>query len=115
MSVKSLQSNLTATAIFGIMGTSSLVSYATMVYSNACPDYFGTGLAFFLLAGFVAAFLLSRFSSYEGVIGSIQDVPAAISGLIAVSLAGMLSNPNQEAVFANLFVAIALSSFLTGV
>jgi SulP family sulfate permease len=115
MSSKKIQSSLTATGIFGIMGTSSLVSFATMVFSKACPDYFGTGLALFLLAGFVTIFLLSRFSSYEGVIGNIQDVPAAISGLIAISLASMLSNPSQEAIFANLFVAMALSSFLTGV
>lgn len=96
------------------MGTSSLVSYATMIFSGVCPDFFGTGLAFFLLAAFVSVFLISRFSSHEGVIANIHDVPSTVCGLIAVSLATMLSSQNQEVIFANLFVAIALSSALTG-
>ena len=115
VSVKSIQSSLTATAIFGIMGTSSLVSYATMIFSGVCPDYFGTGLALFLLAGFVSVFLISQFSSHEGVIANIHDVPSTVCGLIAVSLATMLSSQNQDVIFANLFVAIALSSALTGI
>jgi SulP family sulfate permease len=45
----------------------------------------------------------------------IQDVPVAISGLIALSLAAMLQSAGPDILFANIFAAIALSTLLTGI
>jgi len=108
-------SNLTSTAILGILNTSIVVSFATLIFAGPCPEYFATGVAFFLLAGCIGSILIALFSSYEGTIGCIQDVPSAISGLMAVSLAGMLAGSSQETIFANIFAVIFISTLLTGI
>jgi SulP family sulfate permease len=108
-------SNLTSTAILGILNTSIVVSFATLIFAGPCPEYFASGVAFFLLAGCIGSILIALFSSYEGTIGCIQDVPSAISGLMAVSLAGMLAGSSQGAIFANIFAVIFISTLLTGI
>ncbi len=108
-------SNLTSTAILGILNTSIVVSFATLIFSGPCPEYFASGVAFFLLAGCIGSILIALFSSYEGTIGCIQDVPSAISGLMAVSLAGMLTGSSQGTIFANIFAVIFISTLLTGI
>jgi SulP family sulfate permease len=108
-------SNLTSTAILGILNTSIVVSFATLIFTGPCPEYFASGVAFFLLAGCIGSIMIALFSSYEGTIGCIQDVPSAISGLMAVSLAGMLAGSSQGAIFANIFAVIFISTLLTGI
>ena len=108
-------SNLTSTAILGILNTSIVVSFATLIFAGPCPEYFASGVAFFLLAGCIGSILIALFSSYEGTIGCIQDVPSAISGLMAVSLAGMLAGSSQGTIFANIFAVIFISTLLTGI
>jgi SulP family sulfate permease len=108
-------SNLTSTVILGILNTSIVVSFATLIFAGTCPEYFASGVAFFLLAGSIGSILLALFSSYEGTIGCLQDVPSAISGLMAVSLAGMLAGSSQETIFANIFTVILLATLMTGI
>ncbi len=108
-------SNLTSTAILGILNTSIIVSFATLIFAGPCPDYFASGVAFFLLSGCIGSILIALFSSYEGTIGCIQDVPSAISGLMAVSLASMLAGSSQGTIFANIFAVIFISTLLTGI
>ena len=112
---KSIVSDITASGIFGILNTSFMVSYATLIFSKTCPDYFGTAVALLLLGACVVSILLALMSTYSGTIGSIQDVPSAISAIIAVSFAQVLMASPPAAIFANIFVAIALSTVLTGI
>lgn len=107
-------SNLTAMGIFGILNTSFVVAYVSLIFSPSCPEYFATAVALFLLGGCIVSIALASFSSYEGTISMIQDVPVAIAALIAASLATILSNDNPQLLFANIFAAIAISSLLTG-
>ena len=107
-------SNLTAMGIFGILNTSFVVAYVSLIFSPSCPEYFATAMALFLLGGCVVSICLASFSSYAGTISMIQDVPVAIAALIAASLATILPNDNPQILFANIFAAIALSSILTG-
>jgi SulP family sulfate permease len=112
---KSIISNLTAVAIFGILNTSFVVSYASLIFSSTCPSYFVVAVSLFLLGGCLASIVICAMSSYSGVIAMIQDVPVAISGLIALSLATMLQGANPDVLFANIFAAIALATLLTGI
>ena len=112
---KSIISNLTAVAIFGILNTSFVVSYASLIFSSTVPSYFVVAVSLFLLAGCLASIIICAMSSYSGVIAMIQDVPVAISGLIALSLASMLQGANPDVLFANIFAAIALATLLTGI
>lgn len=107
-------SNLTAMGIFGVLNTSFVVSYVSLIFTPSCPEYFATAVALFLLGGCIVSICLASFSSYAGTISMIQDVPVAIAALIAASLATILSNDNPQMLFANIFAAIALSTILTG-
>lgn len=112
---KSFVSDLTASGIFGILNTSFMVSYATLIFAKPCPEYFGTYVALLLLAASGISIMLALFSTYSGTIGSVQDVPAAISAVIAVSFAQLLVSESADVMFANIFTTIALSTILTGV
>jgi len=115
ISSKLIISKLTAAAIFGILNTSFAVSYASLIFSSTAPTYFVVAVALFLIGGCLASIIICSMSSYSGVIAMIQDVPVAISGLIALSLAGILQGANPDVLFANIFTAIALSTLLTGI
>ena len=108
-------SNLTAMGIFGVLNTSFVVSYVSLIFSPSCPEYFAAAVALFLLGGCIVSICLASFSSYAGTISMIQDVPVAIAALIAASLATILTNDNPQLLFANIFAAIALSTILTGI
>ena len=112
---KLIVSNATAMSIFGILNTSFVVSYASLIFASTCPEYFTTAVALFLVGGCVVSIILASLSTYPGVISMIQDVPVAISGLMAVALAGILTNANPDALFANIFASIAISTLLTGI
>jgi SulP family sulfate permease len=115
ISGKLILSNLTAATIFGILNTSFAVSYASLIFSATCPSYFVVAVALFLVAGCLVSIIICSLSSYAGAIAMIQDVPVAISGLIAISLSAMLQGANPDMLFANIFAAIALSTLLTGI
>jgi len=44
---QTVQAVLIATFIVGISSISSLVSYATLIFSGTCPDFLGAGVALF--------------------------------------------------------------------
>ena len=87
---KSIVSDLTVASICGILNTSFMVSFATLIYSKTCPEFCGTSVALLRLGAGSVSIILALLSSYSGTIGSIQDVPVAISAIIAVSLAQRL-------------------------
>lgn len=103
------------TGILGILNTSAIVSFATLIFADDCPDYLGTGIAFFLMGAAASGILLALMSSYAGIVGSIQSVPVVISGLMAGTLGAMLEGGGQGVVFSHVCVAIAVSSVLTGI
>jgi SulP family sulfate permease len=113
-SSKGIISKLTAAGIFGILNTSFAVSYASLIFSSTAPTYFVVTVALFLVGGCLVSIIICSLSSYSGVIAFIQDVPVAISGLIALSLAAMLQGANPDVLFANIFTSIALATILTG-
>jgi SulP family sulfate permease len=112
---KLIISKVTAAAIFGILNTSFAVSYSSLIFSSTAPTYFVVGVALFLLGGCLVSIIICSMSSYSGVIAFIQDVPVAVSGLIALSLAAILQGAGPEVLFANIFTSIALATVLTGI
>jgi sulfate permease, SulP family len=112
---KTIVPDLTAASICGILNTSFMVSYATLIFSKTCPEFFGTSVALLLFGAGIVSIILALLSTYSSTIGSIQDVPVAISAIIAVSLAQLLVSESPELLFANIFTTIALSTVMTGV
>jgi SulP family sulfate permease len=109
------QAILISTFIVGVAAISSMVSYATLIFADTCPDFLGAGIALFFLAGCIIPIIFAMFSYYPGTYGSIQDIPVAISAVMAVSLVEMLPGAGQKIIFSNVFVAIAISTILTGI
>mgnify|MGYP001818954665 CR=1 FL=1 len=56
-------SNLTAMGIFGVLNTSFVVSYVSLIFSPSCPEYFAAAVALFLLGGCIVSICLASFSS----------------------------------------------------
>ncbi|MFH0782000.1 MAG: SulP family inorganic anion transporter [Pseudomonadota bacterium] len=112
---KAIVSDLTAAGILGVLNTSFLVSFATLIFGKTCPDFFGIYVALLLLAGCSIGIMTSMLSSYPGTIGVVQDVPVAISGVIAVSFSRLLVAGTPEALFATLFTVIGLTTLLSGI
>ncbi|MCP3941814.1 MAG: SulP family inorganic anion transporter [Desulfobacteraceae bacterium] len=108
-------SSLTATGILGVLETSFIIAFVSLIFSSSCPDYFATAVALFLLGSCLISICITSFSSYPGTIPMIQDIPVVISGLIAMSLAEMMTGSDPQTLFANIFAAIALSTALTGI
>lgn len=114
-SPKLIFSSLIAASIFGILNTSFVVSYASLIFSSTIPSYFVVAVALFLLGGCLACIIICSTSSYPGVIAMIQDVPVAVAGFMALSLATVLQGAEPAVLFANIFTAIVLATLLTGV
>lgn len=68
---RSIVSDLTAASIFGILNTSFMVSYATLIFSKTCPEFFGTSVALLLMGACIVSIILALLSTYSGTIGSI--------------------------------------------
>ncbi|MFQ5528046.1 MAG: SLC26A/SulP transporter family protein, partial [Thermoanaerobaculia bacterium] len=74
----------------------------------------GIGLALFTAT--VMAAVIALTSSFPGMVATPQDVPAAITALIAASVAGSMATVAEPAeVFATVVAAVALTSLATGV
>lgn len=114
-SITPTMSTLTATIIVGISSISSLLSYATLIFSSTCNDYLIAGIGLFFLAGIIISITISLFSSYPVSFASIQDVPVVISVVIAASLLELLPGSSQEIIFSHLFVTISIATIFTGI
>ena len=112
---QSIQLVVTAAAIIAISAITCMISYSMMLFSGPCPDFVGSGIALFLLAGAIGTTLYSLGASYPGIYGSIQDIPVAIGAVMGVAIAASMPDAGQEVVFSNIFVAIALSTVFTGI
>lgn len=112
---KAIIADLTAAGILGVLNTSFLVSFATLIFGKTCPDFFGAYVALLLLAGCGIGLMISMLSSYPGTIGVVQDVPVAISGVIAVSFSRLLVAGDPAVLSATLFTTVSLTTLLTGI
>jgi len=107
---------LSAGLLNGILVIICEISFAAMIFSGELSGFIAQGIGLTLFGGFLIGGVISVMSSYPGMVGVAQDGPAAILGILALSIAArMPDGSSQEALFSTIVAAIALSTLVTGV
>lgn len=111
-----LLSALTAGLITGVLAIVLNISYAALIFSDELSPYLPTGIGLALFSGVVIGFIVALFSSYPAVVAKPQDTVAAITALMAASVAAHLKAQGAaQQILPTLVAIIALSSILTGI
>ncbi len=106
---------VTVGLIIGLLEVTFAVSFAVLIFAGETPEFVPHGIGLMLVAAMIFTTILALFTSTAGVLGSIQDVPAAIMSLIAAAIAlAMPSGSSQEELALTIVAAIVVSSLLTG-
>ena len=115
MNRQTIRTGLLISLVFGAVGVATTVSFATLVFGENTEHYLNAGIAHFLLGGAVAGVLLSLLSSIRGQFGGVQDVSAALAGAVATSVAASMQGSSDEAIFANVLLALIAAALLTAI
>ena len=115
MDIKKLQPMILISGVVAAMSLATIASFASLIFGTTAPNYLVTGIANFMISGVIASIIISVVASRKGVLGGVMDVPTAITAVIASTLASTLIGKGQEAIFANIFAAIVISTGLTGI
>lgn len=106
---------ITVGLIIGLLEITFAVSFAVLIFARETPEFVPHGIGLMLVAAMIFTTILALFTSTAGVLGSIQDVPAAILSLIAAAIAvAMPAGSSQEELALTIVAAIVVSSLLTG-
>ncbi|MDE2747917.1 MAG: SulP family inorganic anion transporter [Chloroflexota bacterium] len=108
--------SLGASAIIWLLMASAMPSYAGLIFHGKVSGYFAAGLAMVLVSEIVTVLITSIFSSDHATQVVPQSPTAVIQGLVAGSVVEALpADMPPEALFATVFLLVALSSALAGV
>ncbi len=106
---------LLAGLIVGIVVVIVAISFAVLIFSGDLAPIAPKGISLGLFTAAVMAGLIALTSSFRGMVATPQDVPAAITALIAASVAAALpANTGENELFATVVAAIALTTLSTG-
>ena len=107
--------SLLASTIIWLLMASAMPSYSRLIFNGELAGYFAAGLGIVLVSEIAVALITSLFSSDHATLAVPQSPTAVIQGIIAASvIAAAPADMPEEALFATVFIAIALSSILTG-
>lgn len=107
-----LMANLTSGLIVGFIAVVVTVSLATLVYSGPLSDFRASGIGLALLSSLIVSLIVALFSSLPGMVGNMQDAPAAILAVIALNIANVSASP--EAAFMTVVATSALTTLAVG-
>ncbi len=105
---------LLAGLIVGVVVVIVAISFALLIFSGELADFAARGIGLALYTAVVMAGLIALFSSFRGMVATPQDVPAAITALIAAAVAASLPGADAGELFATVVAAIALTTLSTG-
>ena len=104
-----------ASAIIWLLLASAMPSYSGLIFQGKLSGYFAVGLAIVLVSEIVTVLFTTFFSSDHATQVVPQSPTAVIQGLVAASVVKALpADMPPEALFATVFLFIALSSVLAG-
>ena len=110
-----LLTGLLSGLIVGIVVVIVAISFAVLIFSGDLASLAPRGISLGLFTGLVMAGSIAVTSSFRGMVATPQDVPAAITALIAASVAAALpSGTGPDELFATVVAAIALTTLATG-
>lgn len=108
--------SLSASAVIWLVLASVTPSYAGLIFQDKLSGYFAAGLAIALVSQIVFFVIISLFSSDPSTLAVPQTPSAVVQGLLAGAvMAAAPADMPEEALFAAVFLFLALSSILSGV
>jgi SulP family sulfate permease len=106
---------ITAGLIAGVLAIILQISFAVLIFVGDLSPMLGRGIGLALFSGFVLALVVAVMSSFPVSIASPQDSPAAILGLLAISISALLSESRDTpATYATVISALAVTTMFTG-
>lgn len=107
--------NLISGLIFGTNELIYVLSFASLVFSGELKSYLPYGIGMALVTTITVMAVVSLTSRISGVIGSIQDTPSVILGVIAAGLARTIPAAREEERLITILTAITIATLLTGI
>jgi SulP family sulfate permease len=106
---------LLAGLIVGVVVVIVAISFAVLIFSGELAPVAPRGISLGLFTAAVMAGLIALTSSFRGMVATPQDVPAAITALIAAAVVAALpAGTEMDGMFATVVAAIALTTVSTG-
>ena len=103
--------SLTAGIVTGVLEVVVATSFAALIFSGPLRIHLSSGIGLALFAAVAIMAILAITSSLPGVVGSTQDVSAAVLSLIAASIAADLP-AREHGTFLTVVLAIAVTAIL---
>lgn len=101
--------------VLGAMDLTTILSFAVLIYPiSELGSLAGAGVGIFLFGAMLMQIIMAIFSSIKGVLGGPQDSPAAIMGLMAVTLLSQLAIATPEEKFITIVAGVMVTSILSG-
>ncbi len=105
-------SDVTAAVVVGAVEVAVCASFGALIFGPAGPDAVADGIGFVLIGAALLMLSFALRSSVTGDIASIQDVPAAIIGVIA---GAVVADVPAGAAFGTLVAAVMVTGLVTSV
>lgn len=98
----------------GIIVLPLVISFALLIFSGELAAFATTGIGLVLFGGLIVQLIIGLMSSVPGIIGAPQDSPAAILGLIALTIVARMEGASAQAKFITVVITIILTSIISG-
>lgn len=111
-----LFASLSASFVTGLLEIVMCISFAALIFSGLLAPFLPNALGFFLATGVISVAIHALFTSFPGVVGGPQDIPAAILAVAALSVRSHLiaTSATSQEIFLTLMATIALTAVTTG-
>jgi sulfate permease, SulP family len=103
---------LTSGVVIGVVEVVLASSFGALVFSGRLSGSVASGIGLALFGALATQVSIAVFSSLRGMVGSTQDISAAVLALMAASIAARVASPSTA--FATVVVAIGMTSVVTG-
>jgi SulP family sulfate permease len=104
---------LTAGAIIGVIEVVLASSFAALIVGSAIPGHLGDGVGVFLATGTLVLAIIAWLSGGRGIVGSLQDGPAAVLAVVSASAAAAATGSGANR-FLTVMGVLTVSTVLTG-
>ena len=111
-----LLADLAAGTVAGALSVVMAVSFASLIFSGSLATHAATGIGLALYSAVVAGLVTSFGSSFPGMVGMPQGIPALIMGIIAAAIVDRFpAGAAESEVVTTVVIAMAATTILTGV
>ncbi len=102
--------------VAGIITVMVEISFAALIFAGDLSSFVSNGIGLMLFGAVVIGVAVALMSSHPGIVAAPKDIPAAILALVAAAIAdSMAETATAEEIFSTIVVAIAITSFSTGI